>query len=172
MEFDNPFWTPHPCAKNNVACQHSQQTRRWPNAGPMLAHSLRYFPSINPALVQRLVFAGSCVQLHAGLVVLTASGTNRPEYKPTPPQCLLNAGPASLVLASIHSALVSGHAVGTGMMLWIKAGLMLAHCPHIQRGAKHNKVTQYWANVGSAWRTVGKHYLSIGSMSRVWPPAR
>ena len=45
----------------NNTCQHSQQTRRWPNAGPMLAHHLRRWPSIKP-LVQRLVFAGSCVQ--------------------------------------------------------------------------------------------------------------
>ena len=28
-------------------------------AGPMLAHRLRRWPSIKPALVQRLVFAGS-----------------------------------------------------------------------------------------------------------------
>ena len=119
-----------PCGKNNVACQHSQQTVCRPNAGSMLAHSLRRWPSIKPALVRRLVFAGSCVQLHAGLVVLTAGG----EYKPTLTQCLLNVGPTLLVLASIHSALVSTscwqlrHAVGTVMMLSTKAGLMLAHC--------------------------------------------
>ena len=34
----------------------------------------------------------------AGLVVLTAGG----DYKLTPTQCLLNVGPASPVLASIH----------------------------------------------------------------------
>ena len=39
-------------------CQHSQQTRRWPNAGPMLARNLRRWPNIKPALVQRLLFAG------------------------------------------------------------------------------------------------------------------
>ena len=39
-------------------CQHFQQTRRWPNAGPMLAHNLRQRTNIKPALVQRLVFAG------------------------------------------------------------------------------------------------------------------
>ena len=38
-------------------CQHSQQTPRWPNAGQMLAHNLRRWSNINPALVQRLVFA-------------------------------------------------------------------------------------------------------------------
>ena len=50
------------CIKRNLlfrfgACLHTQQTRRRPNAGPMLAHRLRRWPSINPALVQRLVFA-------------------------------------------------------------------------------------------------------------------
>ena len=40
---------------------------------------------------------------HAGLVVLTVGG----EYKPTQTQRLLNVGPASSVLASIHSALIS-----------------------------------------------------------------
>ena len=37
-----------------------------------------------------------CLQLTAGR-----------DYKPTPTQCLLNVGPASLMLASIHSVLVS-----------------------------------------------------------------
>ena len=39
------------------ACQHTQQSRRRPNAGLMLAHRLRRWPSIKPVLVQRLVFA-------------------------------------------------------------------------------------------------------------------
>ena len=39
-------------------CQPSQQTRRWPNAGPMLAYNLRRWPNIKPALVQHLEFAG------------------------------------------------------------------------------------------------------------------
>ena len=30
------------------------------------------------------------------------------------------------------------------------AGLQSVTLGHIQRGAKHDKVTQYWANVGSA----------------------
>ena len=42
------------CAKHYVACQHSQQTR---DVDPMLVHRLRPWPSIEPALVQRLVFA-------------------------------------------------------------------------------------------------------------------
>ena len=51
------------CIRRNLlyrfdACLHTQQTRRRPNAGPMLAHRLRRWPSIKPELVQRLVFAG------------------------------------------------------------------------------------------------------------------
>ena len=117
-------------------CQHSQQTRHWLNAGPMLAPHLRRWPRIKPALVQRLVFAGLssipvntkhfynictmldqrrrrwknviqmfcvCRGIAAGLVLLTACG----DYKPTPTQCLLNVGPVSPLVASIHSILVS-----------------------------------------------------------------
>ena len=40
----------------------------------------------------------------AGLVLLNTAGGN---YKPKPTQCLLNVGPASPVLATIHSVLVS-----------------------------------------------------------------
>ena len=76
---------PRQCAKHNVACQHSQKTR---DVESML---VQCWPTI--------------------LVVHTAGG----EYKPTPTQCLLNVGPASSVLASIHSALVC-HAGATGML--------------------------------------------------------
>ena len=31
---------------------------RWPDAGLMLAHRLRRWPNINPALGERLVFGG------------------------------------------------------------------------------------------------------------------
>ena len=44
-------------------------------------------------------FNASCLLTAAGQVVLTAGG----DYKPTPTQCMLNVGPASPVLASIHS---------------------------------------------------------------------
>ena len=44
----------------------------------MLAHRLRRWPSMKPALVQRLVFAGLRL-IAAGLVVLTAGG----DYKQT-----------------------------------------------------------------------------------------
>ena len=65
----------------------------------MLAHRLRRWPIIKPALVQRLVFA----ELRAGLLVVTAGG----KYKPTLTQCPLNVGPAFTVLSSIYSAPIS-----------------------------------------------------------------
>ena len=72
-----------------------------------------------------------------GLAVHTAGG----EYKPTPTQYLFIVGPASLVLANIHSALVS-------TSCWrYPPSVTLAH---IQHWAKQNTVTQYWAYVGSA----------------------
>ena len=111
------------------ACLHTQQARRRPNAGPMLAHRLRRWPSIKPALVQRLVFAGlrSIQQTHlynictmrrrrwAGVVQMLYkcfvfagnSSWSGGDYKLTPTRCLLNVGPASPVLASRHSVLMS-----------------------------------------------------------------
>ena len=82
----------------------------------MLVNRLRCDPALKPALVQRLVFAG-LRSIAAGLVVLTAGG----DYKPTLTQCLLNVGPASLVLVCIHSALV-------GTLCW-------GERMHIQHGA-------------------------------------
>ena len=74
------------------------------------------------------------------------SGSDGGEYKPTPTQCLLNVGPASPVLASIHSTLGLLHAgCTTGTMLSTKAGLMLAR--------------RLW------------HQPSIGWTWHVWPPA-
>ena len=103
----------------NTPCKHETLTRCWSNAGISSA-----------TLAQHYTSTGStpCVCWAAGLVVHTAGG----EYKPTPTQCLLNIGPASPVLASIHSALVSTpswrywYAGGTGTILCTKAGLMLA----------------------------------------------
>ena len=45
----------------------------------------------------------------AGLVLLDTAGG---DYKQTPTQCLLNVGPASPVLASMHSVLVSTSCCG------------------------------------------------------------
>ena len=131
-------------------------TRRWPSAGPILAHRPRRWLSIKTALLQRFVFAG-LRSIAASLVVLTAGG----DYKPTPNQCLLNVGPASPVLASIHSALVSTscwpYRHDTLIQSCVTVGLLFVTLAHIQRGAKHDTVTQYWANVGSALSTVGQH---------------
>ena len=114
------------------ACLHTQQTRRRPDAGSMLAHRLRRWPSIKPALVQGLSFAGlrstretqnicitfvQCVEdvgpalykimLYKCFVFAWNSSWSGGDYKPTPIQCLLNIGPASPVLASRHSVLMS-----------------------------------------------------------------
>ena len=138
------------CAKQNVACQHSQQTRDvdqcWSNSGPPSA-----------ALAQHPTSTGSTPRVcwDAGLAVHTAGG----EYKPTQTQCLSNVGPASSVLASIHSALVSTSCRRTGMLAvtahafnqsWVKVDPPHVTLAHIQRGDKHNMVNQYWANASSA----------------------
>ena len=120
--------------------------RHCSNAGPMLAHHFRRWPSIKLALVQRHVFAG-LRSIAAGLVVLTTGG----DYKPTLTQCLLYDGP---VLASIHSVLVSTscwrYRHDALNQSWVNVSPPSVTLAHIQRGAKHKTVTQYWANVGSA----------------------
>ena len=107
----------------------------------MLAHRLRRWPSIKPALVQRLLFAG-LRSIAAGLVVLTAGGG----YKPPLTQCLLDVRPASPVLASIHSALVSTSCWRSRHdalnQSWVNVGPPSVTLAHIQRGAKHDTLTQ------------------------------
>ena len=44
-------------------------TRRWNNAGLLLGHSLRRSGNINPALVQRLAFAGNRLGHSVGLML-------------------------------------------------------------------------------------------------------
>ena len=82
--------------------------------------------------------------------MLTAGG----EYKPTPTQCLLTVGPATLVLASMHSALVTTscwrYQHDALNLSWVNVGLPSVTMADIQRVAKQDTVTQYWANVGSA----------------------
>ena len=39
----------------------------------------------------------------------------------------------------------------------VNVGLASVTLAHIQRGAKHDTVTPYWANIGSASQTVGQH---------------
>ena len=83
-----------------MACQHSQQAR---DVDPMLVQS---WPTVCearwPSIKTALVFAG-LHSIAAGPVVLTADS----DYKLSPTQCLLNVGPASPALGSIHPALVS-----------------------------------------------------------------
>ena len=132
-------------------CQYSGKYDVYPN----LVQCWRW-PSSKPVLVQRLVFAG-LRSIAAGLVLPNTAGG---DYKRTPTQCLLNVGSASVVLGSINSVLVSTsccwylHAGRAGTMLWTKewvnVGPPSVTLAHIQRGAKHNTGTQYWANVGSA----------------------
>ena len=76
------------------------------------------------------------------------------KYKLTLTQCLLNVWPASPVLASIHSAIVSTscwqYRHGALNQSCVNVGRPSVTLAHIQRGAKHDKVTLYWANVGPA----------------------
>ena len=76
------------------------------------------------------------------------------KYKLTPTQCLLNVGPVSSVLVSIHSALVSTsgwrYRHNALDQSWVNVGSPSETLAHIQLGAKYDTVTQYWANVGSA----------------------
>ena len=47
-----------PSACPSLSCRRSN-TRRWPNAGLMLAHCLRHWPSISPVLGNRVVFGAT-----------------------------------------------------------------------------------------------------------------
>ena len=112
-------------------------TTHQPNAGSMLVHCRRLWPSTSQHWT-----------------VLFVGGGVSTESKLTPIQCLLNVGPASLVLGSIHTALVSiscwWYQHDALNQNWVNVGLPSVTLSPIQRGAKHDTVTQYWANVGSA----------------------
>ena len=124
----------------NSPSKHEILTQCWSDAGQMLAHRLRHWPSIKPALVKRPA------------LVVTAGG----EYQPTPTQCLVNVGPASSVLGSIYSALVSTSCwryrhdalyqswviVGLRSVYqsWVNVGLRSVTLAHIQRYTKHHPV--------------------------------
>ena len=110
-----------PRQRNCTAPQHSTipaNTRRSPNAGPILAHRLLRWPSIKSALVStpRVCWAaGLAVQADADAMSVKCWASVAGAV-----------GPPSVTLA------------------------------HIRRGVKHDTVTQYWANVGSASLTVGQ----------------
>ena len=103
----------------NTPSKHDTLTQCWSNNGSPSATLAQHQTSTGstPRVCWGCVRSGSAYI--APLVVLTAGG----EYKPTPTRWLLNVGPASPVLASTHSALVSTScgryqlAGGTGTML-------------------------------------------------------
>ena len=107
---------PRRCAKHNVAYEQSQQT---PDPNPMLVQCWPTICNAGPASNKPWISASCLLGCNTGLVVLTAGG----EYKPTPTEYLLNVGPASPVMVSIYSALVSTscwryrHVGGNGTML-------------------------------------------------------
>ena len=127
-------------------------------AAKCLPHHVQQTQHVNPIPVQCWsTVAGSGHQPF--WTVLFVGGGVSTEYKLTPIQCMLNVGPASQVLGSIHSALVS-----TSLMLWTKAGLMLAR--RLWRwptfSAKHDTVARYRANVGSAlYPTLAQHWINV-----------
>ena len=170
-------------------CQHSQQTRRWPDAGPK-----------SPTLAQHQSSTGStpCVCWAAFNPVNT-----KHLYKVVPTLyeyytnvlCLLRTAAAGLVLlaaycwprlqADTHPMSVKCWASVAGVgqypfcpsqyfiLPYLHAGgIVQSRCfepkpvnvgpppvklAHIQRCAKQDTVTQYWAYVGSPSQTVGQH---------------
>ena len=132
-----------------------QRRRRWANietalceytvfdgklSGPVSCSSCRYCP----ANTTRQRNAGSTPDQRRRLwqstfqhwTVLSGVST---EYKLTPIQCLLNVGPASPVLGSIHSALVSTscwrYQHDALNQSWVNVGPPSVQLAHIQRGA-------------------------------------
>ena len=79
--------------------------------------------------------AGLALNQHAGLVMLTAGG----EYKPTLTKMSVKCW-SSVADAGQYPFMIS----------WVNVGPPSVTLVHIQRGAKHDTVTQYWTNVGSA----------------------
>ena len=129
---------------------------------------LRRWLSIKPALVQCFVFARLC-SIAADLVLLTAGG----DYKPTSTQWLLHVEPASLVLASIHSVLVSTscyryqHAGGTGTMFWIKATVCDAGPRSARRQTRHgNPILGYcWLSVVDSGQTLAQNWVNVSCLT-------
>ena len=118
-----------------------------PDAGPTLAN-------INPAL-------GECMCLLGGLVFLAAYCWPRlglqADTDPMSVKCWANV----VVLASIHSVLVSTSFCRTCMLAvwyshdalnqsWVNVDSPFVTLGHIQLCAKHDTVTKYWANVATA----------------------
>ena len=66
-------------------------TRRWTNAGLMLAHRLRRWPNISPALIQSFVSTGTVCLL--GYIQIKREAL---------PRCWVNVGPSSSTLAQLY----------------------------------------------------------------------
>ena len=98
------------------------------------------------------------------------------EYKPSPIQCLLNIGPAP-VLASIHSTLgLLSRPISCWLYYrhdalnqsWVNVGLPSVTLAHIQRGAKHDTVTRYWAMLGQRrrqWADISQHWVHLSCLT-------
>ena len=71
---------------------------------------------------------------------------------------------ASCLLGCLQS---SKHRIGHEALnkSWVNVGRPSVTLAHIQRDAKHDTFTQYWANVGSVSWTEGQHQPIIGSTS-------
>ena len=167
--------------------QNSQQTRHWPNAGPMLTHHLRRWPSItgstprvcwaafNPVNIKHLYNVGPtaktlcrrCTHVYtivlcllgiaAGLVLLAAHCWPwlQADTDPMSVKCWASVTSAGQYpfCPSQYFILPYLHAGGTVWarclnQSWVNVGPPSVTLAHIQRGAKHDMVTQYWVNAG------------------------
>ena len=131
----------------NTPSKHETLTQCWSNSGPLFATLAQHQNSTGS--MPRVCWA-------AGLAVHTASG----DYKPTPIHCLLNVGLASPVLRQypfipsqcfmLEAQACWRYRQHTLNQSWANVSPQSVTLAHIRCGAKHDMVTQYWANVGAA----------------------
>ena len=88
----------HRCDAGPASNQH------WFNASCLLGAVLNPVFDVGPTLYKCFTNVLCLLGIAACLALLNTAGD---DYKLTPTQCLLNVGPATPVLASIHSVLVS-----------------------------------------------------------------
>ena len=99
-------------------------------------------------------------RLHSALCRSGSACTAGGKYKPILTQCLLNASVAGAGQYPFNPSQYFMLAVlARYFESWVTAGPLSVTLAHNQRGAKHDTLTQYRANVGSGSWT-----------SRVWPP--
>ena len=139
-------FSPTVCDAGSASNQH------WFNASRLL--STKHLYNIWTMLSQRRRRWACVVQmLYKCFVFAGNSSWSGDDYKPTLTQCLLKVGPASPVLASRHSVLISTfmlrvHACWRNChdalnQSWVNVGPPSVTLAHIQRGVKHDTVTQY-----------------------------